>query len=213
MCDKFNVMTTTINICVFGDSIAYGAWDGRGGWVDRLRAHLHSVTLRSHFQSYYFLYPLGIPGNTAADVLARLSHEAAAREPHIIIFAVGINDARWQEPGRIPHVTEAAFRKNIAELIAAARRFTSRIIFIGLTPVDESKTMPFEPDCAFENARIRSFDAILRELTADADVLFLDVSAALSPSADLEDGLHPNSAGHEKLFALVRDFLTEHAPL
>lgn len=201
-------MTTTTNICVFGDSIAYGAWDDCGGWVDRLRAYLHGQVLASHFQSYYFLYHLGIPGNTAADVLARLPGEAVAREPHVIIFAIGINDSRWQEPGHTPHVTEAAFRENIAHLIAAARRITPAIVFIGLTPVNESKTMPFEPDCAFENERILHYNDIIRQMTQDASTLFLDVYSAISPVIDLQDGLHPNRTGHEKLFMLIRDFLT-----
>ncbi len=199
----------TVNLCIFGDSMAYGAWDDAGGWVDRLRQYLHGLTLDSHFQSYYFVYNLGIPGNTAADVLARLPGEAAAREPHVMIFAVGINDSRWQEPGHVPQATEAAFRENIARLIADARRFAPAVVCIGLTPVDEHATMPFEPGIYFENERIRSFNDTLRQMAKDENVLFCDISGALSPLTDLEDGLHPNRAGHEKLFMLVRDFLTE----
>lgn len=198
----------TTNICVFGDSIAYGAWDDHGGWVDRLRAFLHAKTLRSRFQSYYFLYHLGIPGNTAGDVLKRLAGEAKAREPHIVIFAIGINDARWREPGRVPHVAEEIFRKNVGLLISEARSFTHAIVFIGLTPVDETRTMPFDPGCYFENERIQHYDAILRKTAEDADVLYLAVHDVLSPKTDFEDGLHPNRAGHEKLFVLIRDFLT-----
>jgi len=199
----------TLNLCIFGDSIAYGAWDDRGGWVDRLRTYLHRQTLKSHFQAYYFVYNLGIPGNTAADMLARLAGEAAAREPHVIIFAVGINDSRWQEPDRIPDVTEEAFRESIAKLIADARRFAPRIVFIGLTPVDETKTMPFESGAYFENERIRRYDEIMRRIAENEGALFLDVAAALSPATDLEDGLHPNRAGHEKLFVRIRDFLKD----
>lgn len=201
-------MITTTNICVFGDSITYGAWDEAGGWVDRLRSYLHGLTLASHFQSYYFLYNLGIPGDTTADVIKRFSAECEAREPHVIIFAVGINDSRWQEPGHAPHVTEAAFRENIAKLIVAARRITPAVVFIGLTPVDERRTMPFEPDCAFENKRILHYNDIVRQITKDEKVLFLDVHSAISIDTDLKDGLHPNRNGHEKLFILIRDFLT-----
>lgn len=211
MCDNITAVMKTINICVFGDSIAYGAWDDRGGWVDRLRAYLHGETLRSHFQSYYSLYHLGIPGNTTADVLARLPAEAAAREPHVIVFAVGINDSRWQDPNRVPHVEESLFRKNISELIRSARRFTPQIVFIGLTPVDESRTMPFDPECYFENERIKRYNSIIRQIATDENVLFLEVSGALAPASDLVDGLHPNRAGHEKLFLVIRDFLKKRA--
>ncbi|MBI2053535.1 MAG: hypothetical protein HYT41_02195 [Candidatus Sungbacteria bacterium] len=105
---------------------------------------------------------------------------------------------------------EAVFRRNIEALIAEGRRFTRSLVFVGLTSVDESKTMPFEPNCYFENERIRRYDTIIRELTADAGVLYLPAYDALSPAEDMEDGLHPNARGHEKLFLLVRDFLTAH---
>lgn len=75
----------TVHLCVFDDSISYGGWDASGGWVDRLRSYLHGVTLDSRFQAYH----LGIPGNTTGDVLTRIVQEAKAREPHVIIFAVG----------------------------------------------------------------------------------------------------------------------------
>lgn len=162
----------TVNLCIFGDSIAYGSWDASGGWVDRLRSYLHGVTLASRFQSYYFAYHLGIPGNTTGDVLARLPHEAKMREPHVIIFAVGINDARWRVPGQIPHVDEDTFRRNIVKLIAEGRRFTQMIVFVGLTAVDETKTMPFDPACYFENERIRRYDAILREIVTTAEIIY-----------------------------------------
>lgn len=203
----------TVNLCVFGDSISYGAWDASGGWVDRLRSHLHGVTIGSHFQSYYFAYHLGIPGNTTGDVLARIACEAKAREPHVILFAVGINDARWRVPGQTPHVDEAVFRRNIEALITEGRRFTRSLVFVGLTRVDESKTMPFEANCYFENERILRYDAIARELTAAAGVPYIPAYDALSPAKDLEDGLHPNARGHEKLFLLVRDFLAANSLL
>ena len=204
------IIMKTVNLCLLGDSISYGAWDVSGGWVDRLRSYLHGITLASRFQSYYFAYHLGIPGDTTGDVLARLGYETEAREPHVIVLAVGINDARWRVPEQIPHVDEAVFRRNIETLITEGRRFTQSLVFVGLTSVDESKTMPFEPNCYFENERIRRYDTIIRELTAAAGVLYLSAYDALSPAEDLEDGLHPNARGHEKLFLLVRDFLLQY---
>ncbi|TSC67284.1 MAG: hypothetical protein G01um101466_751, partial [Parcubacteria group bacterium Gr01-1014_66] len=44
---------STKNICIFGDSIAYGAWDTHGGWGDRLRSVLHTKTIASDFTSYF----------------------------------------------------------------------------------------------------------------------------------------------------------------
>ena len=200
---------STLNICVFGDSIAYGAWDERGGWVDRLRSFLHERAIRSGFAEYYFLYNLAIPGNTTADVLRRLSAEAGAREPHLVIFAVGINDARWRDPAKTPNVDEAEFRRNISGLIAEARRYTDKVVFVGLTPVDEGKTMPYEPGVYFENENIRRYDVILSEMAHAVGAEYIKMYDAISPADDLKDGLHPNARGHEKMFAAIRRFLSD----
>ena len=200
---------STLNVCVLGDSIAYGAWDERGGWVDRLRAFLHERAIRSGFAEYYFLYHLAIPGNTMTDVLRRLSAEAGAREPHLIIFAVGINDARWRDGARTPYVDEPEFRRNVSGLIAEARRYTDKVVFVGLTPVDEDKTMPYEPGIYFENEDIRRYDAILRELARASGAEYIKMYDAISPADDLKDGLHPNARGHEKMFTAIWKFLSD----
>jgi lysophospholipase L1-like esterase len=53
-------------ICVFGDSITWGAYDPeRGGWVNRLRNDLEKKEIES--------YNLGISGDTTADLLKRFN--------------------------------------------------------------------------------------------------------------------------------------------
>ena len=50
-----------MEIIVFGDSIAYGAWDKEGGWVQRLRKILDVKTL-SNPDQFYLVYNLSIDG-------------------------------------------------------------------------------------------------------------------------------------------------------
>lgn len=197
----------TTNICIFGDSIAYGAWDTSGGWVDRLRSLLHGRTLASNFTDYYFVYHLGIPGDTTHDVLARFVSEVDAREPHVIICAVGINDSRYRDSGKTPHVAEDIFRVNVAALIAEAKERAPAVFFIGLTPVDETKTMPYEEGVYFENKNILRYNAMLQGITEESGIEFIETYDALDVKEDLVDGLHPNARGHEKLFALIRNHL------
>ncbi len=198
----------TTNICIFGDSIAYGAWDAGGGWVDRLRGFLHNRTLASRFQDYFFVYHLGIPGDTTRDVLRRLKTEAMAREPHVIMFAVGINDARFQDSAGTPHVPYGVFTENMKKILTEAKRLAKTVVVVGLTQVDEALTMPFEEDVFFEQKNIERYDAGLQKCAALAGVHYVPVWRALDVKKDLEDGLHPNAAGHEKLFAAVQDFLS-----
>lgn len=200
----------TTNICIFGDSIAYGAWDASGGWVDRLRSFLHGRTLASRFQDYFFVYHLGIPGNTTRDVLRRLTTEATARESHVIMFAVGMNDARYQDRAGTPLVPYAVFMQNMKKILAEAKRLAKTVVVIGLTPVDEEWTMPFEEDFFFEQKNVERYDAGLQKCAALAGAHYVPVWAALDVKKDLEDGVHPNAAGHEKLSAVVQDFLSGH---
>jgi len=207
-------MITTINICIFGDSIAYGAWDEHGGWVDRLRSYLHGLTLASHFQSYYFLYNLGIPGDTTADVIKRFSAECEAREPHVIIFAAGINDASCRGNRDTSRIAPEQFKENVRVLVESAKlrtdkanRWMNLVIWVGLTAVDETRTTPFE-DTYFSNERITAYDQMIRTACTQSQILYINLSSALQPH-DLQDGLHPNRAGHEKLFVLIRDSLKD----
>ena len=197
----------TKNICIFGDSIAYGGWSRDGGWVDRLRGALQSRTLDSGFQEYYFLYNLSIPGNTSEDVRHRFSAECEAREPHIIVFAIGINDASSRGTWDTPRVPQEQFEENIVELLRAAKAKgrTESVAVIGLTRVDETRTTPFE-HTSFFNDRIAAYDATLKKICDEFSTSYLDVSRLLGPK-DLEDGLHPNDAGHEKIFRAAYEFL------
>ncbi|MBI3442390.1 MAG: hypothetical protein HY007_01325 [Candidatus Sungbacteria bacterium] len=198
---------STKNICIFGDSIAYGEWTHHLGWADQLQNTLQQNTLESKFTQYYFLYNLSIPGNTTEGVLKRFQVEAEAREPHIIIFAVGTNDSGCRDNPDTPRVSPERFEENVRALIDMAKHHTRAVIWIGLTGVDEKRTTPFETTY-FSNERIGAYDVVVKEICADYNVPHLDLLAALRPE-DLEDGLHPNKQGHDKIFHAVRDFLIE----
>jgi len=196
---------TTKNICIFGDSIAYGAWSRDGGWAERLRVALQRRTLDSGFQEYYFLYNESIPGDTTDDVLKRFASECEARKPHIVLFAIGINDASCRGDRHMPRVSPESFKKNIRTLLGAARGRAETIAAVGLTRVDEKLTMPFE-NTYFSNSRIAEYDAALQKICRESSIRHLDVSHLLSAD-DLEDGLHPNDVGHEKIFRTVETVL------
>lgn len=198
---------TTKNICVFGDSIAYGAWSRDRGWVDRFRVALQRRTVDSGFQEYYFLYNQSIPGNTTEDVLRRFAAECSARDPHIIVFAVGINDASSRGARDAPRVAPARFEENMRGLLGVPtlRRDAETVVVIGLTRVNEKFTTPFE-NTYFFNERIAAYDAAMKKICEALSAQYLDVSRLLQPE-DLQDGLHPNDQGHEKIFRAAHDFL------
>ena len=192
-----------MSICVFGDSITYGMSDRvQGGWVQRLRKFFET-------EGYDIsVYNSGICGDTSEGLLNRFQVECRARDPEMIIFAIGINDARYIDNPDNPAVPLPQFQKNIQELINQAQQFSKKIIFLGLTNVVESLVMPL-PDTQNEYYRLKNIAAYnqhLQEVCQKNNLPFLDVLDLLS-DAELEDGLHPDSNGHEKMYLIVRDYI------
>jgi lysophospholipase L1-like esterase len=195
-------MATERTICVFGSSIAWGAYDPEGGWVQRLRRHLEELGSSSF--PFVTVYNLGVNDDTSTDVLKRFLVEAGARRPDTIIFEIGINDSQYVGVPESRRTPLDQFRSNVQQLIARAKTLTSSIYFLGLTEVDEAQTTPISwmPGRFYRNDRIAEYDAALREtVQAEGGTLIpLDGTLALE---DLDDGLHPNAAGHEKIFRAV----------
>ena len=188
-----------MTICIFGDSITWGASDcEKGGWADQLKNCLMAEDID--------VYNLGISGDTTEELLKRFSIEAEARNPDIIIFAIGINDSLNIDANK--PISLDKFRDNISLLNDKARNFTDKIIFIGLTTVDETKTNPYplsESGKSYNNQDIGEYDDIIRSFCEDNDLIFVDMIGLLINDEDLCDGLHPSSVGHQKMFEIIKN--------
>lgn len=67
-------------ICIFGDSITWGASDSeKGGWVERLKIY---------FGEKYDInvYNLGISGDATEDLLVRIEKELRSRKSNILEY-------------------------------------------------------------------------------------------------------------------------------
>lgn len=142
--------------------------------------------------------------------MKRFDGEAAARKPNIVIFATGLNDDIVKKSDGNHLVEFDEFESNIKELIQKARSFTSNIIVLGLQRVDETKTtpIPWQKDYSYYNADIQEYDTKLQEIVKQENILYLSMFDLLSDE-ELEDGLHPNAQGHQKIFEKVKQFLQE----
>jgi len=167
----------------------------------------------------YSVYNLGISGDSTENLLERFEFEAKQRiyegEEIIIIFAIGVNDSCFVESKNIFLAAENDFLKNIKKLIGIADKYASRIIFVGLTPVEESKTNPIPWSVTgkcYKNIYIEKYDEIIKSICREKDVYFIDMFSEfnkLNYKKLLEDGLHPSAKGHKKMFEIVKDFLAE----
>ena len=188
------------NICIWGDSITWGAWDyEKGGWVNRLHLSLDAK------QKLPEVTNLGISGNTTKDLLKRFLCEAEARNPGIVIFAIGINDSYLEQIGGTEIVSVQDFEKNYEELLRQAKQFTDKIILIGLTWYDENSNSQ-RSEHYYYNKRIQQYDTIVEALAEKHKLSYVNLFELLREK-DFEDGLHPNSEWHRKIFEKVMSTL------
>ena len=187
-----------MNICIFGDSIAWGAYDPeQGGWATRLRNYLEKKN------RYTIVYNLSISDDTTTDLLTRLEVEVKSREPNIIIFAIGINDAQFIHSANSLRVSLDEFKNNLKKLHAITKKFTDKIVFVELASVDESKTNSWSIDTSYTNENIKYFNGAIKKFCEENDVKFISMDGIIN-IADLDDGLHPNTEGHKKIFDKIK---------
>lgn len=189
-----------MDILIFGDSIAWGAYDPeQGGWATRLRNYFEAQ------DNDVDVYNLGVSGDTTADLLERIEVEAKSREPNLIIFAIGINDAQFIHSKNGLRTSLDEFKQNLTKLLSIARKFTDKIVFVGLTRVDESRTTPcpWKPDKSYFNENIERLDGVIKKFCEDNKLKFITMENVVENS-DLVDGLHPNTQGHIKIFNRVK---------
>jgi lysophospholipase L1-like esterase len=200
----------SIRLCAFGDSITWGSDDiESSGWVGRLRDYFDRSEKHTE-DNYVAVYNCGVSGDNSDDLLARFKAECVAREPAIILIDIGVNDSQYIETRDNPRVSIEKYTANLQQLAKEAKKFTDKIVFIGLTPVDETKTTPIPWDTTkhYDAKNVKRYDTALSTFCKDNDLLFVNVQDLIKLS-DMEDGLHPNSEGHRKIYERVKAFLQE----
>ncbi|HII72739.1 TPA: hypothetical protein HA265_08340 [Candidatus Woesearchaeota archaeon] len=197
-------------ILCFGASITYGRGDvADKGWTGRLEDDFSA-------KDYYnAVYNLGIPGNTSSDLLKRFDVESSARikkvregDRFVILIDIGTNDSRLIGEEKEEQTTLEQYKDNIKTLYEKAKTHTDEVFLFAATPVDESRTLPYEGN-HYSNSRIQQFNSVMRDI-AGGD--FLDLYAAVDgPDWNdmLDDGLHPSGEGYEKMFLVIKKFLIE----
>ncbi|MGN1054251.1 MAG: GDSL-type esterase/lipase family protein [Erysipelotrichaceae bacterium] len=189
------------NILVFGDSIVYGLYDNSmQGWVNRLKNYYDN-----HYRHIH-VYNLGIPAETTEDLLLRIDNEIRCRiaTDTIILIAIGINDSQLIDDKE--RITIDRFTMNIDRLIDIANKYSNAIAYISLTDVDDTRVKPavFNRHKTYDNHRISIFNNIIRNECINKDITYIDLANLLNKE-DLEDGIHPNDEGHNKIYNRVRN--------
>lgn len=186
-------------ICVFGDSITWGAIDTeKGGWVERLKIEMFRLDRLKD------IFNCGVSADTTENLLARFESEAIARRAEVIVFAIGINDSSFCSDKNSHKVPLEQFKKNVNTLIEKTRTITSEIHFVGLTKVVEKMTTPVEwiDTVHYKNEWVKQYDSCIEKTCSEQKLQFIPMFDFLDDT-DLSDGLHPGPGGHRKMFERV----------
>lgn len=206
-----------MRVLVFGASVTQGFYDTKGGWVGRLWEHYTKGLLDGGPDITVF--NLGISGDGSDRLVKRFENETNARkfpgEEFTFVFSIGTNNS-WVRGDGSPVSEPEGYAADVRELVAMALKFSTRILFLGIGPCDESRAhpVPWNKDIFFTNDRLALFDEALRKVCGEEQVVYLPVFETLKRKLDAgediyEDGLHPNDAGHRLIFELVRPALDE----
>jgi len=190
-----------MNICIIGDSITWGPrLPFRVAWANLLRNHLEKSS-----DNLYSLYDLGIDGDTTRNLLQRFDVEMTARKPGLIIFNIGVNDSLFRKSVDNPETTLGYFEINMEALIGKARKFTDKIVIVGLVKGSDLFTTPLIQSTtgkSYTKERTRIYDGKLKKIAQKNSLVFIDINELLNDD-DFDDGLHPNVNGHLKIFEKV----------
>src|SRR3989344_2053521 len=84
------------NIFIYGDSVAFGKYDTRGGWEALLKDYFDKESISTKPDRYFTIFNLSIPGDGVSKLLKRFDFETQQRlhtdTSNIFIFALGLND-------------------------------------------------------------------------------------------------------------------------
>lgn len=96
-------------------------------------------------------------------------------------------------------------------MIFLAKKFTNKILFIGLAKGDDSNTIPLPRSTTgkcYTKENTKKYNEIIKTVCKDSNATFINIFDLLNDE-DFDDGLHPNLGGHQKIFEIVKQVLIE----
>ncbi|MCK5212131.1 SGNH/GDSL hydrolase family protein [Candidatus Parcubacteria bacterium] len=193
-------------ICVFGDSIAWGSNDIEGGgWVDRLKRYYRGTGI------FRQVFNLGISGRNSKDFIARFETELKNRmspssEMIAAIVASSVNDASYFKSVGEHQVPLEELKQILPQFKETADKLKVPLVIIGITNVGNKADKPpldFNPDYFIDIEDVKKYNETIKKFCVNNKILFIDLFGLMMPG-DLDDYVHPNTKGHEKIFEKVK---------
>jgi lysophospholipase L1-like esterase len=198
-----------MRVLVFGDSTTYHSAIPSGGWVDYLRRDFEKSLLENKSDEHIpEVYNLGISGDTSEGLLRRLDTEVQARKWYkdelAIAILIGVNDSKIKAGKE--YSTPEEYKSNLQQILDKSSNYTNRILLIGLTAVDESRTRPVAwGDTTYINERIRAFDKQIQDVAKENNIPYVPLhNKFLKHPELLYDGAHQTAEGHQIIANTVK---------
>jgi acyl-CoA thioesterase I len=200
-----------IRVLIYGDSLAYGKWDPRGGWAARLRRHIdleYNIDKGGNHQ----VHLTGIPGITSRQLVNYVEQDIPLKlnqgDDLLILFQVGVNDANPVNSFNGEQVPIAEYQQNLIKLAEIAKKYTEKVGFISITPIAPERFPARIPHFAdkFNSEHIEAYLNAQRE-TCEANQLDLIDIFGVIPLEDLADGIHPGAEGHKLIERKVIEYI------
>lgn len=196
-----------MRVLVFGDSIAYGSWAAEYGWVELLKREAHKRTVESQGSTKLQVLNLGIGGDSSTKILRRMRGEIESRSsaswPFVFLFSFGTNDQRTKD-GQ-PETSTEQFERNVRAIVAEARKYTDRILFVGTPPIGRPLAMLKGQE--YSDERVKKYEEHLVAVLRAENVSFVPIRPVFEQTG-LDglysyDHLHPGDAGHKLIMETV----------
>lgn len=118
-------------ILVFGDSIAWGAFDfEKGGWVERLKTKFLSTYGNG---GGIGVYNMSVPSNNTTGVLETIENDVIKinkiePEDCIFLFSIGLNDPVYVDTKDNVGVPFDSYKNNLEKIVEISKKYTKDII-------------------------------------------------------------------------------------
>jgi acyl-CoA thioesterase-1 len=176
-------------LVMLGDSLT----EGYGVAKEKAYPALVEKKLHAAGKTEWKVVNSGVSGSTSASAPSRLQW-ALKTNPDAVFIALGANDG-------LRAIKPAATKENLLKTVKAAREKKVRVFVAGME-------MPpnFGKEYQAEFRKVFS-DVAKEEKVEFMPFLLKDVGGL--PKMNLDDGIHPNEAGHEKVAENVFRFLKD----
>jgi lysophospholipase L1-like esterase len=159
-------------------------------------------------------------GNDSANVLRKIDDWAIRVQPDVIHFNCGIHDTKKNKTTGKFQVSPEDYEKNLRAIVERLRKETrAKVLFALTTPIHDERAAKTRAERDYEllNASTEQYNEIARRVMKELDVPVNDLRKPLGDLAEqakylVDDGVHLNKDGVQKLGTTVAEFVKPHLP-